>query len=272
MSKDEEYKTMNIPMSGRLITALDGTQLGEGDFQILKNMRYTDASIKSVSGMTKINTSVMNSSYYRPRSGFQFRMFRPLAIPTGIASGGDTGGGTDPGTNPPPAGTGPDISGLDPKLMMNLPHMGSSFGAYSFSSQSPTIGQSAYYYFEIPATRRPTSLEFYVQTMTAGGIGDFEMWVTDPAGNVFYQGNGSQLLIGFRDGTSFSVLTGYYLIKIIMNLGTYFFIQASFKPEEDGPYPWEFTTKICTDEADANQKSSDGTWYNMWATGYPYIY
>ena len=59
MAEDRPLKSENIELTGRLITAVDGTQLGKGDFQSLSNMRYTDKSVQSVKGNTKINTSAI---------------------------------------------------------------------------------------------------------------------------------------------------------------------------------------------------------------------
>jgi hypothetical protein len=46
-----------IALTGRMITSVDPTTLGQGDFQNLSNMRYTDTGILSTKGMTKINSS-----------------------------------------------------------------------------------------------------------------------------------------------------------------------------------------------------------------------
>ena len=73
----EENKYKPIALNGRWRPAIDGTQLGEGDFQTLTNMRYTDTSIKSVEGMTKINTSVMNATYLKPRAAIHFKKDQP---------------------------------------------------------------------------------------------------------------------------------------------------------------------------------------------------
>ena len=59
--EDRLFQYVNLPLSGKLITSIDGTQLGEGDFQILKNMRYGERGPKTVTGMTKINTSIFYS-------------------------------------------------------------------------------------------------------------------------------------------------------------------------------------------------------------------
>ena len=86
---DKEYKYLNIPLSGRLRKNTDGTQLGEGDFQTLTNMRYGELSPKSIAGMTKINTSVINATYLMSRQGFHFRK----STPTDYGAHGGIGGG-----------------------------------------------------------------------------------------------------------------------------------------------------------------------------------
>ncbi len=86
MAKEEVvrdvFKRANVPLSGKLRTAIDGTMLGEGDFQVLKNMRYGEFAPKSVSGMTKINTLPINEStapgpYQKIRAGHHFRKSQP---------------------------------------------------------------------------------------------------------------------------------------------------------------------------------------------------
>lgn len=77
-SKDNEFKHLNIPLNGKLRTSIDGTQLGPGDFQVLKNMRYGELSPKSITGMTQINTSLINT-YTVPFAGaFHFRKSNPV--------------------------------------------------------------------------------------------------------------------------------------------------------------------------------------------------
>ena len=73
---DEKIKYAPIETTGRLITSVDPTQLGKGDFQQLNNMRYTNApGIKAVQGMSKINTVALP----RPkiRSAFNFTKEQP---------------------------------------------------------------------------------------------------------------------------------------------------------------------------------------------------
>lgn len=62
-AKDKPFKYLPIPLTGKWIPAKDPTELGEGDFAVLSNMRYGQgASPYSVAGMTKINTSALSSS------------------------------------------------------------------------------------------------------------------------------------------------------------------------------------------------------------------
>lgn len=74
---DKPYEWAEIPLTGKCRPAEDGTRLGEGDFQILRNMRYGVVCPKSIGGMTKINTSVINATYLKPRSGFHFKKDQP---------------------------------------------------------------------------------------------------------------------------------------------------------------------------------------------------
>jgi len=65
-----------IPLNGKLITALDPAIVGT-NFQTLKNLRYTEANVKAVDGMTKINSSVMDATYLKTRNGFHFVKEQP---------------------------------------------------------------------------------------------------------------------------------------------------------------------------------------------------
>lgn len=76
-TQDSSLRYLHIPLGGRLRTSVDGTELGEGDFQVLKNMRYGEISPQSIGGMTKINTSVIDATYIKPRSGFHYRKVQP---------------------------------------------------------------------------------------------------------------------------------------------------------------------------------------------------
>lgn len=52
---------IEVPFSGKLRTADHPTTIGPNDFQVLKNMRYDGAGIRSVGGQSKINTALMSS-------------------------------------------------------------------------------------------------------------------------------------------------------------------------------------------------------------------
>lgn len=76
-NKDQELKPFQIAFTGKWKPALDGTQLGENDFQTLTNMRYIDApGVKSIQGMTKINTTAL-TTYTKIKSGIHFRKENP---------------------------------------------------------------------------------------------------------------------------------------------------------------------------------------------------
>ena len=65
---DEKYL---IPLSGKWIINQDPILIGK-NFQTLTNMRYVTGHPEGILGMTKINTSVMNATYYKARSAFHF--------------------------------------------------------------------------------------------------------------------------------------------------------------------------------------------------------
>ena len=65
---DEKYL---IPLSGKWIINQDPILIGK-NFQTLTNMRYVAGHPEGILGMTKINTSVMNATYYKTRSAFHF--------------------------------------------------------------------------------------------------------------------------------------------------------------------------------------------------------
>ncbi len=56
--QDEIY--VDIPLSGKLRTGkIHSTQLSEGDFQILTNMRYHGIFVQSIHGMDNVNTTAI---------------------------------------------------------------------------------------------------------------------------------------------------------------------------------------------------------------------
>ena len=65
-----------LPFSGKLMTS-DPAAIGQ-NFRTLTNMRYTDTHIKSVGGMTKINSAAtINATYLKGRSAFHFVKSQP---------------------------------------------------------------------------------------------------------------------------------------------------------------------------------------------------
>lgn len=87
-SGDKPYIQGNIETTGRLVTAIDPTQLGKGDFQLLSNMRYTDRGIRSVKGMTKVNADATSKVYLN--SMYQF--INPYGETHLLAQAVDSGG------------------------------------------------------------------------------------------------------------------------------------------------------------------------------------
>lgn len=69
---DKKYQHKDVPFSGKCIKAVDPALIGDSDFQELINLRYVNGSVRSVQGMTKVNSSVVNATNYVPTSGFHF--------------------------------------------------------------------------------------------------------------------------------------------------------------------------------------------------------
>ena len=72
---DKPLKIREMPLDGKLNTAVDPIMVG-GNFQELKNLRYTDTNPQSIKGMTKINSSAI-SSYPKISNGFHFKKEQP---------------------------------------------------------------------------------------------------------------------------------------------------------------------------------------------------
>jgi hypothetical protein len=71
-SRDEKKEQFQIPMNGKWRPGVDGSQQGDGDFQELTNLRYTEyQSVKPVLGMTKINSTPLTDPLLK--TGIQFR-------------------------------------------------------------------------------------------------------------------------------------------------------------------------------------------------------
>lgn len=68
----EEPKKEVLSFTGKLVSAENPVVIGKNNFRELTNMRYAEKSVKSVGGMTKIN-STPDATYFKPRNAFQFR-------------------------------------------------------------------------------------------------------------------------------------------------------------------------------------------------------
>lgn len=78
---DQDDKNSNagrahIPFGGKLITSDDKLMIGQ-NFSALENMRYTDKGIKTIGGMSKINSSAMDATYIKTRSAFHLKKSQP---------------------------------------------------------------------------------------------------------------------------------------------------------------------------------------------------
>jgi hypothetical protein len=83
---DSQLRPVDIPINGRLIESVDGSQIGAGNFQTQTNMRpaplqssqnLPPAPPQGVSGMTKVVTNQIDSTYYKVRAGHHFRKSQP---------------------------------------------------------------------------------------------------------------------------------------------------------------------------------------------------
>lgn len=68
-------KIREIPLSGRLRTAVDPVTISPNDFRQLTNLRYTDTTVRGIQGHTKVNTTVLNALPIR--NGIHFRKDQP---------------------------------------------------------------------------------------------------------------------------------------------------------------------------------------------------
>lgn len=73
---DIEQKQLDLTLDGKLVTGVDGSLIGSNDFQVLKNMRYTDVCPKGIYGMTKINTTNHATVKYI-KSGIHYAKSQP---------------------------------------------------------------------------------------------------------------------------------------------------------------------------------------------------
>ncbi len=75
-NKDIEIKQLDLTLDGKLVTGIDGALIGANDFQVLKNMRYTDVCPKGIYGMTAINTTNHATVKYI-KSGIHYQKSQP---------------------------------------------------------------------------------------------------------------------------------------------------------------------------------------------------
>ena len=73
---DTKQLIKEVALKGKLITAQDPAAIAD-NFQTLTNMRYWGNSIRSIAGMSKINTTIMNATYYQARRGIHYRKSQP---------------------------------------------------------------------------------------------------------------------------------------------------------------------------------------------------
>ena len=62
---------------GQWLPNVEPELIGPQNFKTLQNMRYRDGGIEGTQGSSKINTSIVNTVYYRPLSGYHFKKDRP---------------------------------------------------------------------------------------------------------------------------------------------------------------------------------------------------
>lgn len=72
-SRLESYINVFLPFDGAWLPNIDSSLIGSRNYKTLQNLRYTDTGIEGVNGYTKINTSTIDSVYYKPYSGFQYK-------------------------------------------------------------------------------------------------------------------------------------------------------------------------------------------------------
>lgn len=70
MIPPEPAKKAIIPLNGKLITSENPMVIGKSNFRTMTNMRYGNASPKSISGMTKINSTP--GTYLKARNAFHY--------------------------------------------------------------------------------------------------------------------------------------------------------------------------------------------------------
>jgi hypothetical protein len=94
---DKQDRTLgqkDIALAGRLVTDIDGTLIGEQDFQELINLRYTNANPRGISGMTRMNITTPGPGFTHPQNAIFVRkqspelnvMYAQMQYPNGAAA------------------------------------------------------------------------------------------------------------------------------------------------------------------------------------------
>ncbi len=71
----ENLLVRSLNFAGRWVSALDGVLFGSANFSTLQNFRYKEGGIRSIGGMTKINSSALANPHIR--SGIHFKKSQP---------------------------------------------------------------------------------------------------------------------------------------------------------------------------------------------------
>jgi hypothetical protein len=72
---DKPLKPKEMPLDGRLVTAVDPVMIGP-NFQELKNLRYFDTNPRAIKGMSKVNNTAL-SSHPKISTGYHFKKEQP---------------------------------------------------------------------------------------------------------------------------------------------------------------------------------------------------
>lgn len=59
---DKQLMSVNVPLTGKCITAVDSSAIGLGNFQVLRNLRPGGTNPEPIRGMTKINTTAITTN------------------------------------------------------------------------------------------------------------------------------------------------------------------------------------------------------------------
>jgi hypothetical protein len=76
MPKDKQTYKYELPLDGKMITSQDPTRIGP-NFQSLVNMRYHNNTIRGIGGMSKINSTIMDATYFKTKSAHHFKKDQP---------------------------------------------------------------------------------------------------------------------------------------------------------------------------------------------------